>query len=79
MKQYPADQLETIQNDNGVVEDLRQGKFLSPNALRTVLIHIQLSGRLADMIYSMEATNTDFYAYQFKPVLKLINSPSEAC
>ena len=76
MKQYPADQLETIQNDNGVVEDLRQGKFLSPNALRTVLIHIQLSGRLADMIYSMEATNTDFYAYQFKPVLKLINSPS---
>ena len=44
--------------------------------LRTVLIHIQLSGRLADMIYSMEATNTDFYAFQFKPVVKLINSPS---
>ena len=30
------------------------------------------------MIYSMEATNTDFYAYQFKPVIKLINSPSQS-
>ena len=29
------------------------------------------------MIYSMEATNTDF-AFQFKPVVKLINSPSNA-
>ena len=35
-----------------------------------------MTGRLADMIYSMGATNTEFHAYQFKPVLKLLNSPS---
>jgi SNF2 family DNA or RNA helicase len=28
------------------------------------------------MIYSMEATNTEFYAYQFKPVLKMLNAPT---
>ena len=26
----------------------------------------------------MEATNTDFYAYQFKPVVKILESPSNA-
>ena len=29
-------------------------------------------------MYSMEATATDFYAYQFKPVIKLMNSPTDA-
>ena len=75
-KRYPSDQLELIVTERGIIDDIRERKFLSPEVLRTVLIHIQLSGRLADMIYSMEATNTDFYAFQFKPVVKLINSPS---
>ena len=75
-KRYPSDQLELIVTERGIIDDIRERKFLSPEVLRTVLIHIQLSGRLADMIYSMESTNTDFYAFQFKPVVKLINSPS---
>ena len=77
-KRYPSDQLELIETERGIIDDIRDEKFLSPEVLRTVLIHIQLSGRLADMIYSMEATNTDFYAFQFKPVVKLINSPSNS-
>ena len=72
----PESQIEIIQENNGPVEDIRAGKFSGPDTLRTSLIHIRLSGRLADMIYSMESTNTDFHAYQFKPVLKIINSPS---
>jgi len=44
------------------------------NDLRRLLTHIRLSGRLADIIYSMETTNTDFYAYQFKPVVKMLDS-----
>ena len=31
-----------------------------------------------DVVYSMEATETEFYAHQFKPVLKLLNSPTDA-
>jgi hypothetical protein len=34
-----------------------------------VLTHARLSGRLAEVLYSLETTNTEFYAYQFQPVL----------
>ena len=30
------------------------------------------------MLYSMEATETDFYAHQFKPVLKILRSPTDS-
>ena len=57
---------------------LEAGTLGRPIDLRRTLTHVKLSGRLADVIYSMEATNTDFYAYQFKPVVKLLESPSNA-
>jgi superfamily II DNA or RNA helicase len=73
----PIDQVELIPE---VIETptvlLRGGKLVDPPRLRQVLTHYRLSGRLADLIYSMEATNTDFYAFQFKPVLKMLNSPT---
>ena len=75
---FPVDQLEIIEIETSISDDIANGKFSSPEALRTILIHIQLTGRLADMVYSMESTNTDFHAYQFKPVLKLINSTSQS-
>ena len=55
---------------------LESEKLGRPSDLRRTLTHVKLSGRLADVIYSMEATNTDFYAYQFKPVVKILESPS---
>ena len=55
---------------------LAQGRFSDPGRLRQVLAHVRLTGRLGDIIYSMEATNTEFYPYQFKPVLKMLSSPS---
>jgi superfamily II DNA or RNA helicase len=55
---------------------LRNGSFSEPARLRQVLAHIRLTGRLADLIYSMEATNTEFHAHQFKPVLKMLASPT---
>lgn len=57
---------------------LNRGKLGTPDALRRTLIHVRLTGRLADIIYSMEATDTDFYAYQFKPVLKLLQTPTNS-
>ena len=55
---------------------LSEGKFGRARDLRGLLTHIRLSGRLANLIYSMETTNTDFYPYQFKPVLNFLDSPS---
>jgi superfamily II DNA or RNA helicase len=57
-------------------EAIRTGRFAQAADLRRRLTHIQLSGRLADLVYSMNTTNTDFYAHQYKPVLSFLESPS---
>jgi superfamily II DNA or RNA helicase len=70
-------QLETIFDEKEDALDLfKKGKFGRARDLRGAITHIRLSGRLADLIYSMETTNTDFYPYQFKPVLNFLDSPS---
>ncbi len=56
-------------------ELMRKGRFARVVDLRDALTYFRLSGRLADVIYSLNTTNTDFYAYQFKPVLSFLDSP----
>ena len=73
----PEDQLVWGDANDPPIDLLKAGKVSAPSHLRRALLHIRLFGRLADMIYSMEATNTDFYPHQFKPVLKLLRSPSQ--
>ena len=74
----PESQLEQIHGLQMSPLDMLEAKKLSrPVDLRRTLTHVKLSGHLADVIYSMEATNTDFYAYQFKPVVKALESPSD--
>jgi superfamily II DNA or RNA helicase len=53
------------------------GRFVDPEWLRRELARNRVTGRLSNIVYSMEATETNFYAYQFKPVLKLLNSPTD--
>ena len=59
------------------VELVKQGKFGRARDLRGILTHMRLNGRLANLIYSMETTNTDFYAYQFKPVVNFLEAPGK--
>ena len=74
----PEDQLEAGgSGGDSPLDMLKAGKVSAPSHLRRALLHIRLFGRLTDMIYSMEATNTDFYPHQFKPVLKLLRSPAQ--
>lgn len=75
----PEDQLEPLPDEPMHPLDLLdRGRLGTPEALRRTLIHVRLTGRLADIIYSMEATDTDFYAYQFKPVLKILQTPTNS-
>ena len=53
-----------------------QGRYGGASHLRRNLTHIQLSGRLANLVYSMATTHTDYYAYQYKPVLAFLESPA---
>ena len=55
-----------------------EGRFVDLSWLRRTLTRTRSAGQLGDMLYSMEATETDFYAHQFKPVLKLLRSPTNS-
>jgi superfamily II DNA or RNA helicase len=73
----PEDQLELVPDSpEHPVELLERGLLGSPADLRRTLTHVRLTGRLANVLYSMDMTGTDFYAYQFKPLVKLLQSPS---
>jgi len=75
----PENQLEEVRDARLSPLDMLEAKKLGrPVDLRRTLTHVKLSGRLSDVIYSMEATNTDFYAYQFKPVVKVLESPTNS-
>ena len=66
-----------VDDDNSDWSELIElGRFGRINDLRRNLTQIHLSGRLANLVYSMDATNTDFYAYQYKPVMSFLESPS---
>lgn len=54
---------------------IRAGRFGGVDELRALLTHVHLAGRLANVIYSMGLTQTDFYPHQYKPLLTLLDSP----
>ena len=72
----PEYELEIAGDDLDAFALIQEGRYGRISDLRRNLLHIQLSGRLANLVYSMDATNTDFYAYQYKPVLSFLDSPS---
>ena len=75
-KLYPVNQLEASDTPPDALRDFADGKLSAPSDVRRALTDQRLTGRLADMIYSIGATNTEFHAYQFKPILKILNAPS---
>ena len=68
--------LELIKENEDWDQLLEKKQYGRPVILRQHLTHIYLNGKLANLVYSMGATTTDFYAYQFKPVLSFLESPS---
>ena len=75
----PVSSLEPVRTaPKSLADRFANGRFVDPSWLRRMLTRIRVTGRLSDVIYSMEATETDFYAFQFKPVLKLLGSPTDA-
>lgn len=76
---FPIDLLEPVSDSPETpIELFKKGQFVGPDWLRRELTRIRVTGGLSDVIYSMEATETDFHAHQFKPVIKILNSPSDS-
>src|SRR5207247_8673293 len=57
-------------------EKVTHGRYGRADDLRRLLTFEKLKGTLHDFIYSMDAARIDFHEYQFKPVLKFVNSPT---
>lgn len=55
---------------------MQTGRYGGAAHLRGAITYHRLSGRLANLIYSLNTTNTKFLPYQFKPVLQFLDSPS---
>lgn len=55
---------------------MQQGQYGGAAHLRGAITLARLSGKLANLIYSLNTTNTKFLPYQFKPVLQFLDSPS---
>jgi superfamily II DNA or RNA helicase len=76
-RNVPVSLLEVVAAQADPFADLRNRRWSAPSDLARLLTHVRLTGRLADLIYSMESTNTVFHAYQFKPVIKVLNSATK--
>src|SRR5690606_2076758 len=63
--------------EGSIDEQLLGGRFGRLRDLQRLLTFEKLKGTLHEVIYSMEAAQIDFYPYQFKPVVKFIDSPAE--
>lgn len=78
-KEYiPAPLLKPFGGEGKSIETkIADGEFGGAEELRRLLTFEKLKGSLHDFLYSMEAAGIDFLEYQFKPVLKFIESPTE--
>ena len=67
--------LERVEQAQGPFSEIEAGRYGSATDLRGLMTYYRLSGKLANLIYSLNTTNTQFLAYQFKPVLNFLASP----
>lgn len=54
----------------------QKGRYGRAGNLRRNLTYVHLSGRIANLVYAMGITNTDFYSHQYRPLLTLLDSPA---
>lgn len=77
VKKRPLSALKAVVEEASLESRLRNNEFSKIRDLQRLVTFEKLKGTLHEVVYSMEAAQIDFYPYQFKPVLKFINSPSE--
>ena len=72
------DQVEKVEESNlsDPYDAIKARKIGRSSDFRRSLTQIHLAGRLANLVYSMGITQTDFYAHQYKPLLTLLDSPA---
>jgi superfamily II DNA or RNA helicase len=72
------DQIERVEDSSlsDPYDAIAARKIGRSSDFRRSLTQIHLAGRLANLVYSMGITQTDFYAHQYKPLITLLESPA---
>ncbi len=68
------DQLKKVDDEKDLVDRFYDGEFLGLQELKRILSFIRIKGDVTNIYYSMNNGATRFFPYQFKPVLKFIES-----
>jgi len=68
-------QLELVPEHETMYDLFDSGRFGGPGDLAKIITTTKLAGDITNVFYSMGIGNTEFFAHQFKPVLKFIESP----
>ena len=74
VSRHPESDLEQDQLTTDVASIFRAQKFASRDAFTKLYTHLRLATSVRSQIYSMGSTKTDFLTYQFKPLLKFLDS-----
>ena len=75
---YPEESLEHVQLDGSDLEtQLLNNNWASRETLSRIVTFTKLEQPLRDVLYSFRATRTRFEPYQFKPLIKFLESPSQ--
>lgn len=73
---HPESHLEVVLEHENPDVLFKKGAYGAPDTLRMAVILEKLQGQITNMFYSMNVSSADFLPYQFKPVLKFIESIS---
>ena len=71
---YGLDSLQPVEDGSDPLHLLTRREFATPSEFATFLILKKLETPLSDNLYTFYNSRTQFEAYQFKPVLKFLNS-----
>jgi len=73
---HPESDLQACRVTTDVKEILLQGQFAGREAFSKLVTHLKLTTALRSQVYALVSSRTKFYSYQFKPVLKFLESES---
>jgi len=77
VRNVPESSLEKCSGDRDVESLFKEGSFGNKESFACNLSYIKLKQPLKDYLYSFLASRTEFYPYQFKPLVKFLASSNQ--
>ncbi|HCN30852.1 MAG TPA: hypothetical protein DIT64_19460 [Verrucomicrobiales bacterium] len=75
LESVEALELFDVSEDSSFESIVRKGRYERIESLRSLMTFEKLNGALSNVMYSMRTAEIQFFAHQFVPVIKFVNSP----